>query len=42
LYILDGDGKVLWSDGQGRYRHEDPEALIKRLESALEEQLDRY
>jgi thiol-disulfide isomerase/thioredoxin len=42
LYIIDADGKVLWSDGQGRYRHEDPDALIRRLETALEEQLARY
>lgn len=41
LYLVDGDGKVLWCDDQGRYTHEEPEKLLKRLEAALEEQLAR-
>ena len=39
VYLVGPDGKVLWSDGRGRWRHEKPDALARRIKEALDEAL---
>lgn len=41
LYVVDASGKVLWNDGQARYRHKGPAELVKALRAELDRALDR-
>jgi thiol-disulfide isomerase/thioredoxin len=40
LYLVSSDGKVLWCDDHARMKHEDPDALIAKLEHELDQRLE--
>jgi hypothetical protein len=39
LYLIGPDGRIRWNDRRARYRHEDPDLLLKELESEIERAL---
>jgi thiol-disulfide isomerase/thioredoxin len=36
LYLVGSDGRVRWSDGQGRFRHTPPKEWARQLDQAIE------
>jgi hypothetical protein len=41
LYLVDPDGKVLWSDEAGRFQHKDTEANLAELSKEMDKDLAR-
>jgi AhpC/TSA family len=35
LYVVGPDGRVRWTDGQGRFRHTDPKVWARQLDQAI-------